>query len=71
MMHILFKDLLFTCSDLELSIFWKIKKEGSRTKLTLLKNPIVIKWYLFENSRLWAEGLSQVYFTYQSMHKLL
>lgn len=39
MMHILFKDLLFTCSDLELSILWKIEKEGSRTKLGLLKKP--------------------------------
>lgn len=50
MMHILFKDLLLTCSDVELSIFWKIKKEGSRTTLALLKKPIVIEWYLFENA---------------------
>lgn len=41
---------LVTCSDLELSIFWKIKKESSRTTLALLKKPIVIEWYLFENA---------------------
>lgn len=38
MTDILFKDL-FSCSDLELPIFWKIKKEDSRTKLALLKKP--------------------------------
>lgn len=69
MMHILFKDL-FTCSDLELSIFWKIEKGGSRTKVALLKKPysdrMVPIWkYSQEISSLWAEVLSQVYFTYQ------
>lgn len=68
-MYILFKDF-FTCSHLELSIFWKIKKEGSRTKLALLKKPysdrMVPIWKCSQEiSSLWAEVLSQVYFTYQ------
>lgn len=70
MMHILFKDFLFTCSHLEPSICWKIEKGGSRTKLALLRKPysdrrVPIWKYSQEISSLWAEVLSQVYFIYQ------
>lgn len=49
LLYILFKDFLFTCSDLELFIFWKIKKEGAGTK-HLLKNSLVVEWYMIENA---------------------
>lgn len=50
LLYILFKDLLLTYSDLKLSVFWKIKKEGSGTKLAFIKTPLVMEWHVFENA---------------------
>lgn len=59
MMYILFKYLVFTCSDLKLSIFWKIKKEGSKT----YSDGMVHIWKC--SQEIFFGVLSQVYFTYQ------